>query len=146
MRKLFIILSAVLLSTSVFAEDHVMAATKGCRPRAPSPSSGRNDSCAARAKPACAVAFCDAAPAPAKAEARGLRSRQVKPSAAPLWARNADGAQSKNAQAAARILIVVFIACKDSHNLRINFCKKRKSPYLCSPPFPKGSRRDARVA
>ena len=29
MKKLFIILSAVLLSTSVFAEDHVMAATKG---------------------------------------------------------------------------------------------------------------------
>ena len=33
MRKLFIILSAVLLSGSVFAEDHVMAATKSQKPK-----------------------------------------------------------------------------------------------------------------
>ncbi|MBR6117544.1 MAG: TolC family protein [Paludibacteraceae bacterium] len=34
MKKLFVILSAVLLSTSVFAEDHVMAATKSSQPAA----------------------------------------------------------------------------------------------------------------
>ena len=34
MKKLFVILSAVLLSTSVFAEDHVMAATKSNQPAA----------------------------------------------------------------------------------------------------------------